>query len=65
MAETCSPRKIGPGTNPLGSGVSKCRHGERRTTFFALVFQLGATWILNVLLNPRFEIADLTLPALG
>ena len=38
MAETCSPRKIGPGTNPLGSGVSKCRRGERRTTFFALVF---------------------------
>ena len=38
MAETCSPRKIGPGTNPLGSGVSKCRRGERRTTFFTLVF---------------------------
>ena len=34
MAETCSPRKIGPGTNPLGSDVSKCRRGERRTTFF-------------------------------
>ena len=47
MAETCSPRKIGPGTNPLGSDVSKCRRGERRITFFTLVFQLGATWILS------------------
>ena len=46
MAETCSPRKIGRGTNPLGSGVSKCRRGERRVTFFALVFQLGVALIL-------------------
>ena len=41
MPETCSPRKIGPKTKPLGSGVSKSRRGGRRTTFFALVFQLG------------------------
>ena len=42
----CFPRKIGPGTSPLGSGVSKCRRGERRVTFFTLVFQLGVALIL-------------------
>ena len=45
MAETCSPRKIGPRNKPLGCGVSERRLGGRRASFLSPGFRLGVPWI--------------------
>ena len=47
MAETCSPRNIGPSNEPLGCGVSECRLGGRRVSFSCFSFHLGVPWILK------------------
>ena len=47
MAETCSPRNIGPSNEPLGCGVSERRLGGRRVSFSCFSFHLGVPWIFN------------------
>ena len=45
IAETRPPPKVGPRTNPLGSGVARRRRGRPRFTFLRYITRLGVPWV--------------------
>ena len=47
MAETRPSPKVGPRTNPLGSGVARRRRGRPRFTFLRYMTRLGVARIWN------------------